>query len=65
MSTEHEDEAKRYVEAARQSRIELEKQGTPDYDPREHQRVVEAQRKLAERLHEEELAEKAHEDDNT
>ncbi len=52
MSTEHEDEAKRLVEAARQSRIELEKQGTPDYDPREHQRLMEQQRKLAERLHE-------------
>lgn len=52
LMTDHQDEAKRLVDAARKSRIELEKQGTPDYDPREHQRVVEAQRKLTERLHE-------------
>lgn len=49
----HEEDAKKYVEAARQARIELEKQGTPDYDPRTHQRLVEAERKLAEKLHEE------------
>jgi hypothetical protein len=36
------------AEAARQSRIELEKQGTPEYDPRSHMRLVEAQRKAQE-----------------
>lgn len=48
MSDKTEDH--KLAEAARQSRIELEKQGTPDYDPREHQRVVEAQRKATQRL---------------
>lgn len=50
MSDKTEDH--KLAEAARQSRIELEKQGTPDYDPRQHQRVVEAQRKAQEHLHE-------------
>ena len=55
MSTqEHEDEAKRFAETARHSREMLEKQGTPEYDPREHMRVVEEHRKVGERLHEEE-----------
>lgn len=53
-TSEHKEDAKRYVEAARLSRIELDKQGTADYDPRAHERIVEAQRKLAERLHEDE-----------
>jgi hypothetical protein len=53
MSSEHEEEAKRFVTTARHSREVLEQQGTPDYDPREHMRVVEEHRKLGERLHEE------------
>lgn len=52
----HEEDAKKYVEAARQARIELEKQGTPDYDPRTHQRLVEAERKLAEKMQEDDAA---------
>lgn len=53
--TRHEEDAKKYVETARQARQELEKQGTPDYDPRTHQRLVEAERKLAEKLHEDDV----------
>ena len=53
-TSEHKDEAKRYAESARHSRAELEKQGTPDYDPREHLRSVEEHRKVGERLHEQE-----------
>jgi hypothetical protein len=41
---------KLFVEASRLSRIELEKQGTPDYDPRAHELLVEEQRKLAQRM---------------
>lgn len=51
MTTSDKDEAKRLAETARHSREELEKQGTPDYDPREHLRSVEQHRKVAERLH--------------
>lgn len=58
MSSEHEDEVKRYVETARHTREVLEQQGTPEYDPREHMRVVEEHRKVGEHLHEEEQAEK-------
>jgi hypothetical protein len=53
MPTSDKDEAKRYAETARHSRVELEKQGTPEYDPREHMRSVEEHRKVRERLHEE------------
>ena len=58
-TSEHKDEAKKYAETARNSRAELEKQGTPDYDPREHMRVVEQHRKVGERLHEGEQTDKA------
>jgi hypothetical protein len=54
MTSEHKDEEKRFVETARRSREQLEKQGTPEYDPREHMRVVEEHRKLGEQLKEEE-----------
>ncbi len=51
--SEHDDDVKRLVQSARHSREELEKQGTPDYDPREHMRSVEEHRKVAEKLQEE------------
>ncbi len=53
-ASEHEEEAQRFAETARSVREQLEKQGTPEYDPREHMRVVEEHRKVGEKLHEEE-----------
>ena len=51
MSTGHESEpATRLAEASRVARAELDKQGTPDYDPRAHERAVEFERKAAEAL---------------
>ena len=49
MTTGHESEAAtRLAEASRVARAELDKQGTPDYDPRAHERAVEFERKAAE-----------------
>lgn len=42
--------AERLAEASRLATRELHKQGTPDYDPRAHERAVEAERKAAEAL---------------
>lgn len=51
MTTGHESEAaKRLAEASRVARAELDKQGTPDYDPRAHERAVEFERKAADAL---------------
>jgi len=46
--TESQDAAARLAEASRIATQELHKQGTPDYDPRAHERAVEAERKAAE-----------------
>jgi hypothetical protein len=47
----HESEAaKRYVEAGRIAAAEARKAGTPEYDPRAHDRAVEHERKAAEAL---------------
>lgn len=49
MTTGHESEAaKRLAEASRVATAELHKQGTPDYDPRAHERAVEFERRAAE-----------------
>ncbi|GIG41024.1 translation initiation factor 2 [Cellulomonas phragmiteti] len=45
--TESQDAAARLAEASRIATQELHKQGTPDYDPRAHERAVEAERKAA------------------
>jgi hypothetical protein len=45
---DHDDAQHKLADARRQSTQELFKQGTPDYDPRAHQRAVEAQRTAAE-----------------
>lgn len=51
MTTGHESEAARKLaEASRVARAELDKQGTPDYDPRAHERAVEFERKAADAL---------------
>ena len=42
------DAHSRLAEASRVATQELFKQGTPDYDPRAHQRAVEAERKAQE-----------------
>jgi hypothetical protein len=39
------DAVSRLAEAKRLVTQELHKQGTPDYDPRSHQRAIEAERK--------------------
>lgn len=44
------DAAHTLAEASRHATEELHKSGTPDYDPRAHQRAVEAERKAAEAL---------------
>ena len=48
--TEPQDLKGRLAEASRIATQELHKQGTPDYDPRAHERAVEAERKAAEAL---------------
>lgn len=42
------DRTSRLAEAKRAVAAELGKQGTPDYDPRAHERLIEAERKAAE-----------------
>ena len=39
-----------YIEAGRVAAAEARKDGTPEYDPRAHQRAVEHERKMAEAL---------------
>lgn len=46
--TESQDADRRLAEASRLATEELHKQGTPDYDPRAHERAVEAERRAAE-----------------
>lgn len=41
---------KRLIDAARESRVQLEKTGTPEYDARAHERAVEEERKAQEAL---------------
>ncbi len=48
MSDHDESADHKLAEARRLATEELHKQGTPDYDPRAHQRAVEAERKAAE-----------------
>lgn len=48
--TASQDLAGRLAEASRLVTQELHKQGTPDYDPRSHERAIEAERKAAEAL---------------
>lgn len=56
MTTAHEDgtresaaeATRRVAEASRRASAELHKQGTPDYDPRQHQKAVERERRAAE-----------------
>jgi hypothetical protein len=38
---------RRVAEASRRASAELHKQGTPDYDPRQHQKAVERERRAA------------------
>jgi len=46
---EHESEAaRRYVEAGRVAAAEARKTGTPEYDPRAHERAVEHERRMGE-----------------
>lgn len=42
--------ARRYIEAAQVAAAEARKTGTPEYDPRAHERAVEHERKMAEAL---------------
>jgi len=42
--------AQRYIEAGRVSAAEARKTGTPEYDPRAHERAVEHERKMADEL---------------
>lgn len=39
---------RRVAEASRRATAELHKQGTPDYDPREHEKAVERAHRAAE-----------------
>ncbi|WP_242511534.1 translation initiation factor 2 [Pengzhenrongella frigida] len=48
--------AKRYIEAGRVAAAEARKTGTPEYDPRAHERAVEHERKMAEELAKEQAA---------
>lgn len=56
MTTAHEGDAResaaeatrRVAEASRRATAELHKQGTPDYDPRQHEKAVERERRAAE-----------------
>ncbi|GCD21379.1 translation initiation factor 2 [Cellulomonas sp. H30R-01] len=50
------DAAHRLAEASRLATQELHKQGTPDYDPRAHERAVEAERKALDALEAEKKA---------
>lgn len=51
MTSEQESEAARkYIEAGKVAAAEARKSGTPDYDPRAHERAVEHERKMAEAL---------------
>lgn len=57
MSTAHEGGAResaaeatrRVAEASRRATAELHKQGTADYDPRQHEKAVERERRAANR----------------
>ncbi|GIG38051.1 translation initiation factor 2 [Cellulomonas pakistanensis] len=40
--------ARRVAEAGRRATTERDKQGTPEYDPRQHQKAVERERRAAE-----------------
>jgi len=42
--------ARRYIEAGRVAAAEARKTGTPEYDPRAHERAVEHERKMADEL---------------
>ena len=44
------DATSRLAAAKRAVTEELNKQGTPDYDPRSHERLIEAERKAAEEV---------------
>ncbi len=56
MTTAHEGDAResaaeatrRVAEASRRATAELHKQGTPEYDPRQHEKAVERERRAAE-----------------
>lgn len=48
MNEEKDAATARLAQAKRAVTEELFKQGTPDYDPRTHERLVEAERKAAE-----------------
>jgi len=51
VTSEQESEAARkYIEAGKVAAAEARKSGTPDYDPRAHERAVEHERKMAEAL---------------
>ncbi|QTE28331.1 translation initiation factor 2 [Pengzhenrongella sicca] len=51
MASEQENEAaRRYIEAGKVSAAEARKSGTPEYDPRAHERAVEHERKMADEL---------------
>jgi len=51
VTSEQESEAARkYIEAGKVAAAEARKSGTPDYDPRAHERAVEHERKMAEVL---------------
>ncbi|RMI04671.1 translation initiation factor 2 [Cellulomonas triticagri] len=39
---------RRVAEASRRATAELHKQGTPDYDPRQHEKAVERERRAIE-----------------
>lgn len=55
MTTAHEGDAResaaeatrRVAEASRRATAELHKQGTPEYDPRQHEKAVERERRAA------------------
>ncbi len=55
MTTDHEGDAResaaeatrRVAEASRRATAELHKQGTPEYDPRQHEKAVERERRAA------------------
>ena len=50
------DAVSRLAEAKRLVTQELHKQGTPDYDPRSHQRAIEAERKAQDAVDAEQAA---------
>jgi hypothetical protein len=43
---------RRVAEASRRATAELHKQGTPDYDPRQHEKAVERERRALDGAHE-------------